>query len=89
MRFLRLDDMLASYTQRGRPVSYYAPISRTQQTIRVSKLCVPIIATLPRQIEKVVDRGEQVDPSFFDIFGHPRVTGVRMTEPAVTIARED
>ena len=59
------------------------------RTVRVGKFRVPITTALRGEIEKIVDGGQQVDSPFFDIHGHPGVCGVRMTERAVAVPRED
>src|SRR4029079_18074577 len=54
----------------------------------VGEFRIPVPASLRREIEKVVDRRQQVDSAFLHILAQPRVRGVRMAQRAVRILCE-
>ena len=58
-------------------------------TVRVGQLRVPVIASLRREIEQIVDRRQQVDAALLDIVRHPGVGGIRVPQRAVPVSSED
>ena len=50
---------------------------------------VPVAAAFRGEVHEVPDGSKQIDAALFDVGGHPRMSGIEMSQRAVGVAGEN